>query len=208
MEETTAQRILSLLKRAGGGLEVKELCRELDLTHMAVRRQLSLLERRGLTFRKEQKREIGRPAGQYFLTEKGHASFPQDYANLANRLLVAVRTLKGKATVAQIFQHLKADDLQKSRSRISAKTLGAKVHQVCQLLAEKGFMPEWEKIEDDKYLIKLMNCPILGVAKKFPQACVCEQEFLGEVLAANVSRKHYVLQKDQFCSYLIKERAG
>ena len=69
-------------------------------------------------------------------------------------------------------------------------------------------MPEWEKIENGKYLIKLMNCPILGVAKRFSQACVCEQELLADLLAANVSRKHYVLQKDQFCSYLIKERAG
>ena len=49
-----------------------------------------------------------------------------------------------------------------------------------------------------------MNCPVAQVAKKFPHVCIYEEEFLSELLQAKVTRRHHLLQKDHFCSYLVE----
>jgi len=60
--ESPGDRVLAFLKRAGNGLSVKELCQRLDLSSMAVRRQLILLESHKLIFSEKEKQKIGRPA--------------------------------------------------------------------------------------------------------------------------------------------------
>jgi predicted ArsR family transcriptional regulator len=60
---SSQDNILQLLKRGGGGLSVKELCSKLELSSMAVRRQLSVLEGKGLIFSMAEKGRMGRPAG-------------------------------------------------------------------------------------------------------------------------------------------------
>jgi predicted ArsR family transcriptional regulator len=52
-------RVLELLKQSGGGLSVKELCTKLDLSSMAVRRQITLLESNDLVLpQKEKKKSV------------------------------------------------------------------------------------------------------------------------------------------------------
>ena len=56
---------------------------------MAVRREITLLESRGLVLSQKEKQKIGRPTSFYYLAEKGHEEFHRDYAGLAVDLLVS-----------------------------------------------------------------------------------------------------------------------
>ncbi len=49
-----------------------------------------------------------------------------------------------------------------------------------------------------------MNCAVAQVAKRFPETSIFEQGFLAELLLAKVTRRHHILQKDNFCSYLVE----
>ena len=60
----------------------------------------------------------------------------------------------------------------------------------------------WERLGPNKYLIKEMNCAVAQVAKSFPETCIFEEGFLAELLLAKVTRRHHILQNDQYCSYL------
>jgi len=171
---------------------------------MAVRRQLTLLEGDGLIFSEKERKEIGRPAKRYYLTDQGHEYFERDYANLAIDLLATLRSLDGKRKVNQVFERRMHEDLKTARKRVLGKTLEARVHDATKWFTEKGYRARWEKIATDKYLIKFMNCAVLQVAKKFPKVCVCEEDFLSELLQAKVTRRHYILKSGQFCSYLIE----
>ena len=197
-------RLLELLKETGRGIAVKELCEELQLSSMAVRKQLILLEGDGLIFSENERKKVGRPAKRYSLTDQGHEYFERDYANLAIDLLATLRSLDGRRKVKQVFERRMHEDLKTARKRVSGKTLEARVHDVTKLFAEKGYMAKWEKIAPDKYLIKLMNCAVLQVARKFPQICVCEEAFLTELLQAKVTRRHYILKNGHLCSYLVE----
>ena len=201
---SASRRLLELLKETGRAIVIKELCEKLQLSSMAVRRQLTLLEGDGLIFSENERKEIGRPAKRYYLTDQGHEYFERDYANLAIELLAALRSLNGKRNVNQVFERRMHEDLKTARKRVLGKTLEARVHDATKWFTEKGYRARWEKIATDKYLIKFMNCAVLQVAKKFPQICVCEEDFLSELLQAKVTRRHYILKNGHFCSYLVE----
>ena len=200
------RRLLTLLKENGEGLRVSKLCEILGLTQMSVRRQLAELERQGLVYVTTERLAMGRPAGRYFLTDKGHERFARDYAGLAIDLLRAACSLGGKDKVAELFEFYKKDHLEEAEGHVLGRTLAEKVHKITEWLCERGYMAQWQESGPDKYFIKLMNCPIAQVAKRFPHACLCEQELLSEVLGAKVERQHYILQEDHFCSYLVERK--
>ncbi len=199
-----SRRLLELLKETGRAIAIKELCEKLQLSSMAVRRQVTLLEVDGLIFSENERRKVGRPAKRYYLTDQGHEYFERDYANLAIELLAALRSLNGKRNVNQVFERRMHEDLKTARKRVLGKTLEARVHDATKWFTEKGYRAKWEKIATDKYLIKFMNCAVLQVATKFPQICVCEEDFLSELLQAKVTRRHYILKSGHFCSYLVE----
>ena len=108
--------------------------------------------------------------------------------------------------MAELFEFYKKDHLEEAEGHVLGRTLAEKVHKITEWLCERGYMAQWQESGPDKYFIKLMNCPIAQVAKRFPHACLCEQELLSEVLGAKVERQHYILQEDHFCSYLVERK--
>ena len=197
-------RVLELLKQSGGGLSVKELCQKLDLSSMAVRRQITLLESSGLVSPQKEKQKVGRPTNFYYLTEKGHEEFPRDYADLAADLLVSIRSLDGKEKVNDVLQERKQRHVEAYRKRMPGKTLESRIHEVTQLLSQDGYMATWEKVGFKRYLIKEMNCPVARVARRFPQVCIYEEVLLSELLEAKVSRQDHILRREHYCSYLVE----
>lgn len=171
---------------------------------MAVRRQLTLLEGHNLIFSEREKQKIGRPSYRYYLTEKGHEEFERDYANLVIDLLGSIRSIDGQEKINQVFEERKRGYVERCRGKVSGKTLEARVHEVTRLLSEDGYMANWTRLGPNTYLIKEMNCAVAQVAKRFPETCIFEEGFLAELLLAKVTRKHHILQKDHFCSYLVE----
>jgi len=204
-KESAGDRVLALLKQAGKGLSVKELCQRLELSSMAVRRQLTLLEGHNLIFSEKEKQKIGRPSHRYYLTERGHEEFERDYANLVVDLLGSIRSIDGQEKINQVFEERKRTYVERCRGKILGSTLEARVDEVTRLLSEDGYMASWERLGPNKYLIKEMNCAVAQVAKKFPETCIFEEGFLCELLQAKVTRQHHILEKDHFCSYLVEE---
>ncbi len=132
--ESASDRFLGLLKQAEKGLSVNELCQRLNLSSMAVRRQLTLLEGNDLLFSEKEKQKIGRPAFRYYLTEKGHEQFERDYANLVLDLLVSLRSMDGKTKINQLFEERKTTSVERAQQKVLGRTLEARVHEVTQLL--------------------------------------------------------------------------
>jgi len=106
--------------------------------------------------------------------------------------------------INQVLEERKRGYVKRCRGKVSGKTLEARVHEVTRLLSEDGYMASWERLGPNKYLIKEMNCAVAQVAKRFPETCIFEEGFLAELLLAKVTRRHHILQKDHFCSYLVE----
>jgi predicted ArsR family transcriptional regulator len=207
-EESTRQRVLRILKERGGDVAIKELCGDLGLSPMSVHRQLDLLEKEGLVFSQARKLGKGRPPKRYFLTQKGHEGFERSYDDLASDVLVALRSLDGREKIKELLDLRKERHLEEARGRILGATLEARIHSLTAMLTEDGYMADWQKLSSNRYEIRLMNCAVDLVARRFPQLCLCEEEFLSEVLGTRVRRNRHILQKDQFCSYLVERGGG
>ncbi|MEE8583378.1 MAG: MarR family transcriptional regulator, partial [Acidobacteriota bacterium] len=141
---SASSRILNVLKRSGGGLSVKAMCQKLDLSSMAVRRQLAVLEAQDLVLSQREKQKTGRPSQVYDLTDEGHEEFDRDYCTLTIDLLVGVRSLLGKPKINQLLGIRNSSLLEEAERRIRGKTLETRVHEVAQLLTEGGYMADWE----------------------------------------------------------------
>ena len=68
--KSTKDQILSLLK-LNGSMTILELAHELEITEMAVRRNIQTLERDKLILSDVKKQTLGRPSKVYQLAEQG-----------------------------------------------------------------------------------------------------------------------------------------
>ena len=200
---STRQRLLDTLKRGGGDVTIRELSRELRLSPMAVFRQLSVLEEEGLVFSESRRHGKGRPSKHFFLTSHGHERFRRAYGEFAVDLLETLRDSEGLATVGEILEQRERAHIESSRSRVCGATLEDRVQSVAVVLSEDGFMAEADPIDEQNCRLRLMNCAVERVARKFPRLCSCEAMLIQELADATVSRERHLLKQDPFCSYLV-----
>src|SRR4030042_4454230 len=103
--QTTRQEILQHLQR-NGRATVKELGQLLGLTSTGIRQPLTVLERDGLVFAREERGGVGRPTLVYSLTDKAETLFPRSYDELANNLLEEIRASEGRERMYQILHRV------------------------------------------------------------------------------------------------------
>ena len=101
-KKTTKDKILDLLKKEVQ-LTVAELTQHVNITDMAVRKHLSVMEKDGLIVSTEAKQPMGRPMQRYSLSQKGEQLFPKNYEGLSVDFLKDIRELYGETSVEQLF---------------------------------------------------------------------------------------------------------
>ncbi len=209
MKEMTgsSRQIVYLLRKSEDGMTVDELCRSLGVTAMAVHRPIAALESQGMVrseFVRQPKR--GRPVRVFKLTESADDMFPKSYGRLLMDFLQELGARDGMRRIRKLFEARFKTDLQSNRNRMKGKNLSARVQILSQILNENDYMTEQERVNKKQFVIKLLNCPISKVAKEYPDACSCEQNFLSELLDAKVTRDHHILNGQNYCSYVIRRK--
>ena len=103
----TRQRIIEFLKEKRQAT-VEELAAAIDLTPMAVRYHLNVLQADNLisTFAVRRQSGPGRPQQIYKLTEAADELFPEDYRSLTDYLLDEVSQRLGKDGVGEMFNNI------------------------------------------------------------------------------------------------------
>ena len=206
--QDTRRKILDLLKKKGPQT-VQVLSRTLGITSMGVRQQLNVLERDGLIQYRVEPRGLGRPGYVYMLTGLGDELFPRTYPQFAGSVLETVKLLDGEEGIERIFA--KRTDLvqQQYEKRMAGKDLERQVQELAQIRTEEGYMAEWEKVNQDTFLLRENNCAICQIAQQCVQACSHELALFQRVLSgANVTRESHILQGDGACTYRIRRKRG
>jgi predicted ArsR family transcriptional regulator len=204
--ETAGRNILKILRKSENGLTIDQLCEELRVTPMAVHRPLTLLVDQGLVKSQQiHSGTKGRPAHVYKITEAADELFPKTYGNLALQLLQQLRSDEGMSRVRKLFDVIFRNSARKIRERMKGKTFSERVRTMSQILNENEYMSDQKQINNEKFVIKMLNCPISKVAREFPQVCSCEQRFLTKLLQAKVKRDHHILNGQSYCSYIIQK---
>lgn len=201
-----SRRILYLLKKSDTGLTVEELCQSLNVTPMAVHRPLTALVDQGLVFSGPlRKAKRGRPLRVFQLTDSADEYFPKNYGGLLMEFLEDLGAREGSARIRKFFESRFRRSAALNREKMKGKDLSGRIQALCQILNRNDYMVESEQLGPNKYVIRLLNCPMSKVAREYPQTCSCERQYLSDLLQAKVERDHHIVNGQTYCSYIIRK---
>lgn len=204
-EDTSTRREIINLLRTVGPLTVGELGERLGITHVAVRRHLTSLERDGLVSSVQERLPMGRPTRVYSLTEEADSLFPKNYGAFILELLDFMNQ-KDPGMVEAFFAHRGQGMIEKYLPEVIGITsLEERVARLTQVQQAKGYLAEWDKGEDGLLVMREFNCPVHQVSKKYAHACHHELEVFRTVLGTDqVERVECIATGGQSCRYVIK----
>ncbi len=208
-EDRTRDRVLATVLE-DGPISAAELGKALQLTPAAVRRHLDALTERGLIEVKSMARQAtgaGRPARRYVVSQGGQARLGDDYLHLAVAALRDLETYAGSEAVDE-FVAKRFEDMETRYARELAgiESLEDKATKLAELLSADGFVgytreagmigvnhlnqPINPALQQAMAAVQLCqgHCPVLGLAKEFPQFCEHETGMFSRLLGVDVRR--------------------
>lgn len=201
---STRWEIVQFIKRRGRAT-VEAIATHLDVTPMAIRLHLVVLERDCLVSRSTLRHGPGRPALIYTLTDRAGDLFPKNYDLLANLLLDGLRQRDGDRGVIEACRAAAAQLSARYRLRVAGKDFAARVAEVSAIFSELGGDVTWEP-QGENFLMKTHNCPYQRVAEEHREVCGIDRQMLSELLDADLESAASVLDDFAHCTYLIRPR--
>ena len=200
----TRRQILESLKKRGE-LGADELAAQLELTTSGVRQHLVALTSDGLVAHRQVREGPGRPRHCYHLTAAADALFPRAYSDLTNELL-GYASDDDPELVERLFERRRKRRVEDAKARLEGKDFQHKVEELAVILDEDGYLADFQRQDDGSFLITEHNCAILGVARRYGQACSSEIGFLREAMPeASIERIQHMIAGAHSCAYEVKE---
>lgn len=201
---TTKEKLLNLLKKETE-MTVNQMAKALEITEMAVRKHLNILERDSFIHITEMKQPVGRPVQVFSLTPQADVLFPKNYDNLTVDFLNDLQKIQGDEIIDRLFEsrgkRLAGKYLSHMKPNFSNEEM---VDTLKKIQIDKGYMADIIKIDDNQFELIEHNCPIFEVSKSFKQACNCETNMFKKVLNTNnVQRTSCKADGDNHCHFLI-----
>lgn len=205
-EETSTRREIVNILRTSGPLTVGELGDRLGITHVAVRRHLTSLERDGLVTSVQERLPMGRPTRVYSLTDAADELFPKKYGALTLEVLDFINQASDEL-IEKFFAARGEKFVEKYGPEVTqGKTLEERVARLAEIQQANGYLAGWDRAEDDTLVLKEFNCPVHQVSRKYPEACHHELEFFKSVLGTSqVERVECIAKGGSCCRYVIAE---
>lgn len=199
----TKQKLLNVLKKEHQST-IKEIMVSFEISEIAVRRHIHELEQQGFLRKRSIKQEIGRPFYTYELTQKGHATFPNENRTLPLELLQDLEHLQGKQAVNALLAQRMDREREQFIAITNNKSFDQQIDAITNLQDEKGFMIECDQTAQGDYEIKNFNCPIINIATSYQQVCANEKKVLKEVFpSSKVLSKSSLATGEKYCKWVI-----
>ena len=196
---------LTLLKRSPNA-SLEEVARGLGISKVAALGHMQRLETEGLAERSYQAGRVGRPRVLFRLTEKGATLFPHAYTEMSICALQFIERRLGRAAVGELLSQRAAEVSDRNWARVRAGPLPARVAALARVRTEGGYMAEVTGRRRASVELREHNCPILALAREYPEACETERRMFESLLKARVDVSHRVVAGDSVCRFLIRER--
>jgi len=204
----TRQHIIEFLKEKEEAT-VEELAAKVDMTPMAVRYHLNVLQAGNLITTPAVRHQSGpgRPQQVYHLTEAADELFPEDYYSLTNYLLDELNTQLGKKKLADIFSSIARRLAAEAPARKESQTFENRLDDVVVFLTKKGFVLDWE-FSGDEYKINTHSCPYRQVVKDHRMICSLDQYVIGTMLGTAPVRVTCLAHGDEHCTYEVSPQTA
>ena len=170
-----------------GSATVARLAELLDISEVATRRHLALLEDEGFVVSHTVKQAgRGRPAAWYELTADAEQLFPHRYDRLASEVLDFLTEEHGRAGLRAFLRWRLEREAAELREAVTAEDLHERLGQLAHALSDAGFAAEVQPTEDGFRLVQ-NHCTIADIAREHPEVCAYEAAAFSQVLGQDVS---------------------
>lgn len=200
--KSTREKILQTLLRAPRST-INELAEAVGINPISVRHHLTNLQMEGLVEAEEERHGVGRPRLVYLLTEDGLERFPTRYLRLTTRLLTQMKEKLPGAMVGELFKEVATGLADEHEEALRGLGVEDRLDLVKTLLAEEGFMVEWEK-KNDEYHIHEITCPYLQVGQQHPEVCAVDETLISRMLSVPANKIQCILSGASHCTYVVK----
>lgn len=201
----TRQQILLRLKTKGP-LTSSQVAEWLEVTSVAARRHLHRLQEHGLVHREDRRGGVGRPSQVWELTDAAHRGFHDGHADLAVRLLEAVRGVFGADGLEEVLDAVAEGDMELAEARMAPTDTSTRVEALASLRRDQGYMAETSKDPDTGayYLIE-NHCPVEDAVDNCDSLCERELTLFRRLLGDgyDVTRTEHIGTGDRRCVYCI-----
>lgn len=198
----TRRSILQLLRRHGQ-MSAIELSDALAIGAVGIRQHLTALEQEGLVYVCGLRRNVGRPAHLYALTERAEAFFPKHYERLVCELIDSVAAVGGEPAVREMLEQRRKMLFARLAPQLADKPRATQVAILAEALAEQGYMCECEQSEKGDLFLTQYNCPFDCVARRYPQICAQELRLYEDLLETTIERDTTIAEGGHCCRYRI-----
>ncbi|HSJ09900.1 MAG TPA: winged helix-turn-helix transcriptional regulator [Longimicrobiales bacterium] len=194
------QRILELLKRAGGAA-IPELATGVGLNIETVRHHLRALEALGYVARRGT-RVVGpgRPEVVYALAPEAEKLFPRREGAVLKALAAHLKETGNESLLEAFFDSYIGERRADALARVDGLSGTARVEEVARILSELGFMAEVE-LGRGRPRLHLCHCPLRELVEVSRVPCRAELGFIRELLGDPLTRLAYIPSGDASCSY-------
>lgn len=206
MQETRRQ-ILEILRERGQAT-VDDIVAELHkrrgaITPVTVRHHLVRLQEEDLITTPELRRRTtpGRPQHMYALTEKASAAFPNNYQNLASKLIEQMKQTMPATEINVILEGVATGFA--AEADIPDVPWPERLDIVADYLTQTGYKATWEQREDG-YFLHTTNCPYhyLNTHQDYAM-CEMDMRLIARLLGVIPRRVAHMADGDQTCSYFV-----
>jgi predicted ArsR family transcriptional regulator len=199
----TRQQIIEYIKEKGQ-TTVDDLATVVNLTPMAVRYHLNVLQRDNLISSPAVRRAAGRgrPQQVYALTEAADNLFPVDYCGLADHLLNELTLRLDKEGIDDLFSSIANRLGHEAPVATENQRPEERLGEVMAFLTKKGFVVDWED-QEDYYMIHAYSCPYRQIAKEHKQVCLLDKQIISMMLNSTPTRIACLTSGDSHCTYQI-----
>lgn len=184
--------IVDLLRRRAQS--VADLAAAMDLSEVAIRRHLQVLERDGLVDAQTVRRDgPGRPSARYTLTDRAHRLFPDNSAQLAIELLTYLEEQHGHEALLGFMRWRAARQGGRYATALAGVDSREGTAKLAELLSDDGYLAESEQVTDGdgRTVLELTqgHCAIKEIAEQHPEICAYETQLFSDLLGTTVSRE-------------------
>lgn len=204
-KQKAKSQILHILKMQGS-LTATALAEQLEVTPMAIRQHLQVLQAERWVTYEEERRRCGRPVKLWQLTEESRHFFPDSHGELMADLLRGVEVVFGDTGLEKLLAERTIRQIQNYSWRLEkSKNWREKVMALAQFRNQEGYMAEVIELPEGSMLLIENHCPISSAAKSCNLLCRSELEVFKTLLgpAVSVERVEHLMQGARRCAYRV-----
>lgn len=202
------KRILEYLLAHPEGATLDELAAHLSLTKTAAKEHLIKIETLGYLSYVDTKGAVGRPRRRYLLSNEGHEVFPRQYSWLSNVILELLAEDLGSKGVSRMMKALatKVAKSMESRFKNTENNVGL-FTEITAALNELGYRAFLKQSDLRKgAVIEATNCVYHSVAKRHPELCQFDVQFIENASGMNVRLESCISRGDSVCRFCIRKK--